>query len=380
MIHEEGASAPFFVPGRELAGRYFWPGNASAQLPRSRMDDPSQRALRPVINWLWTGCALIACMVAIGGITRLTDSGLSITEWKPIMGALPPMNEAQWNEAFAKYKQIPEYTLTNPHMDLAGFKRIFFWEYVHRNWGRLMGLVFLIPFVIFWRKGLLTGWLRKRCWWILSGGGAVGALGWFMVASGLQDRADVSHYRLAIHLCAAFTVFALVLWTVYDIRQGRRTFASDDRGAGKGARWLLVLLMVQIVWGAFTAGLDAGHMYNTWPLMNGEFMPENVTAFGNVAKDFTDHKDGVQFVHRYFAWLVAAAFVAYAWMQRERLGRVSNWLIGAVLVQFTLGVLTVLTQVDIVLGVLHQFGALLLLATTLAAMHRTGRPITSNGA
>jgi len=346
------------------------------------MDERAPRSLRPVIIWLLTGCVLIACMVAIGGITRLTGSGLSITEWKPIMGALPPMNEAQWQEAFAKYKAIPEYTLKNQHMVLADFKGIFFWEYLHRNWGRLMGLVFVIPFAIFWRKGLLNGWLRKRGWAILIGGGLVGALGWFMVASGLEENPDVSHYRLAIHLCAAFTVFAMVLWTVFDIHEGRAAYRSNGSAAGKWARWLLVLLAVQIIWGAFTAGLDAGRIYNTWPLMNGEFMPENVTAFGSWIKDFTDHPDGVQFVHRNLAWLVAAAFVAFAvrYRKQEAMRGVWTGLLLAVLVQFVLGVLTVLSQVEIHLGVLHQLGALFLLTTLLSALHRTGRAVTSSAA
>ena len=344
------------------------------------MKDQGQTQLKPVVTWLLTGCILIACMVAIGGITRLTDSGLSITEWKPIMGALPPMNDAEWTEAFEKYKEIPEYTLTNPHMDIAGFKRIFFWEYLHRNWGRMMGLVFAIPFVLFWRKGLLKGWLWKRSWVILIGGGLVGALGWFMVVSGLQERTDVSHYRLAIHLCAAFTVFAIVLWTVLDIKKGRRTFKSNGSREGKWARGLLVLLLLQIVWGAFTAGLDAGHMYNTWPLMNGEIMPENVTAFGSLLKDFTDHRDGVQFVHRYFAWVVALAFVWYGVRFRNTpdLAAPAKWLMIAVGLQFVLGVFTVLSHVHIALGVAHQFGALLLLAAVLWVMHSTG--ITSNAA
>ncbi|HMC97998.1 MAG TPA: COX15/CtaA family protein [Flavobacteriales bacterium] len=342
-----------------------------------KSDDPQH--LRPVTIWLLTGCALITCMVMIGGITRLTGSGLSITEWKPIMGALPPMGEAQWQVAFEKYKTIPEYALKNQLMDLAGFKRIFFWEYLHRNWGRLMGLVFAVPFVIFWRRGLLKGWLRRRGWAILIGGGLVGALGWFMVASGLEDNPDVSHYRLAIHLCAAFSVFALVLWTVFDIRNGRRAFASNGTQAGRWARWLLLLLVVQIIWGAFTAGLDAGRIYNTWPLMNGEFMPENVTAFGGLIKDFTDHPDGVQFVHRNLAWLVAAAFVGFALRHRkeEAMRGASTWLLIAVLVQFVLGVFTVLSQVEIHLGVLHQLGALFLLTTLLNALHRTGRPISA---
>jgi len=331
--------------------------------------------MRPVVRWLLTGCVLIACMVAIGGITRLTGSGLSITEWKPIMGALPPMNEAQWNEAFDKYKRIPEYTLVNQGMDLSGFKRIFFWEYLHRNWGRLMGLVFVIPFAVFLRRGLLQGWLRRRSIAILIGGGLVGALGWFMVASGLEKNPDVSHFRLATHLCAAFSVFALVWWTVLDIRQGRRAFAGDGSIAARWARALLLLLVVQIVYGAFTAGLDAGRIYNTWPLMNGQFMPENVRAFGDLVKDLTDHRDGVQFVHRNLAWLVAAAFVGFAVHFRREPGVAGawRWILGAVLLQFTLGVLTLITQVELWLGVLHQLGALVLLTTLLVALHGTGR-------
>lgn len=346
------------------------------------MENTTSPSLRPVSIWLLTGCVLIACMVAIGGITRLTGSGLSITEWKPIMGALPPMNEAEWQLAFEKYQAIPEFELKNQHMDLPGFKAIFFWEYLHRNWGRLMGLVFVIPFAIFWRKGLLKGWLRKRGWAILIGGGLVGALGWFMVASGLEDNPDVSHYRLAIHLCAAFSVFALVLWTVFDIRSGRTAFSSNGSSAGKWARWLLLLLVVQIIWGAFTAGLDAGRIYNTWPLMNGEFMPENVTAFGSIIKDFTDHPDGVQFVHRTLAWLVAAAFVGFAVHYRKEaaLRGVWTWILVAVLIQFVLGVFTVLSQVEIHLGVLHQLGALVLLSALLKALHSTGRKISASAA
>jgi cytochrome c oxidase assembly protein subunit 15 len=338
--------------------------------------------LRPVTYWLISGCILIACMVLIGGITRLTGSGLSITEWKPIMGALPPLNEAEWQEAFAKYQQIPEYTLKNQHMDLAGFKGIFFWEYLHRNWGRLMGLVFIIPFALFLRKGLLKGWLLKRTVAILIGGGSVGALGWFMVASGLQDDPDVSHYRLAIHLSAAFTVFALVLWTVLDLREERRAIGGDGSPQATQVRWLLALVVLQIIWGAFTAGLDAGRMYNTWPLMNGEFMPANVTAFGSLWKDFTDHRDGVQFIHRNLAWLVAIAVVAFALRYRKEPSLRGVWtlMIGMVVVQFLLGVFTLLTQVQISLGVAHQFGALLLLAVMLIALHRTGRGITASAA
>jgi len=329
--------------------------------------------MRSVVAWLGTGCIMIAAMVVIGGITRLTGSGLSITEWEPIMGALPPMSEAAWQEAFAKYQRIPEFELVNSRMDLAGFKRIYFWEWLHRNWGRFMGIVFIVPFVVFWRKGLLKGWLMRRGIAILLGGGLVGALGWFMVKSGLADNPDVSHFRLAIHLCAAFTVFCMVLWTVFDIRAGKRAFAGDGSIAGGWARVLLVLLAVQIVWGAFTAGLDAGRIYSTWPLMNGEFMPENVTAFGSFWKDFADHKDGVQFVHRNLAWLVAVGFIIYALRFRSEPGLPWRLLLGAVILQFVLGVITLLTHVHLALGVLHQLGALMLLAVLLHAMHATGR-------
>ncbi len=341
------------------------------------MSNASARPLRPVVAWLVTGCIMIACMVAIGGITRLTGSGLSITEWKPIMGALPPMNEAQWHEAFDKYKQIPEYTLVNSHMTLSDFKGIFFWEFLHRNWGRLMGLVFIVPFCWFWRKGLLQGWLLRRGWSILIGGGLVGALGWFMVASGLEDNPDVSHYRLAIHLCAAFAVFCLVLWTVFDIRRDRRSFLSDGTAAGKWARGLLVLVVVQIIYGAFVAGLDAGRIYPTWPLMNGQFMPDNVTAFESPWENFTHHKDGVQFIHRNFAWVVAAAITWFGYANRRNaaLKGGDRLLFGAVFVQITLGVLALITQVWISLGVLHQLGALLLLMAVLNVLHRTGRPL-----
>ncbi|MBV6405830.1 MAG: Heme A synthase [Flavobacteriales bacterium] len=337
---------------------------------------------RPVVRWLVTGCVLIACMVAIGGITRLTGSGLSITEWKPIMGALPPMNDAEWQEAFEKYKQIPEYTLKNRLMDLEGFKAIFFWEYLHRNWGRLMGLVFLLPFLHFLRRGWLRGWLLRRSLAILVGGGLVGALGWFMVMSGLSEDPDVSHFRLAIHLCAAFAVFLLVLWTVLDLQHGRRAWRSDGSAAGRWSRLLLPLLLLQVVYGAFTAGLDAGRIYNTWPLMHGAFMPENVHAFGDLVKDLTDHRDGVQFVHRNLAWLVAAACIALVVALRHdvRVARTGHWLVATVVLQFALGVATLLTTVQIALGVLHQLGALLLLSVLLALIHATGRAVPAQAA
>lgn len=340
------------------------------------MPEGVNASLRPVVLWLATGCALIAGMVLLGGITRLTGSGLSITEWKPIMGALPPMNEQEWVAAFEKYKAIPEYKLINQHLDLRGFKGIFFWEYLHRNWGRLMGLVFLVPFLIFWRRGLLKGWLMRRSFLILIAGGLVGVLGWFMVMSGLEENPDVSQYRLAVHLMTAFGVFAVVLWTIFDLRDGRRSLHAATVTGG-WARALMVLLLVQITWGAFTAGLDAGRVHNTWPLMSGEFMPATVRAHGSALQDFTDHKDGVQFVHRNLAWIVAGAVILFAVRARGSPAVAMNvrWLVAAVMLQFLLGVLTLLTQVNIVLGATHQLGALFLLTVLLRTLHRTGRPV-----
>jgi cytochrome c oxidase assembly protein subunit 15 len=346
------------------------------------MERSDRAQYTPVVIWLLTGCVMIACMVMIGGITRLTGSGLSITVWDPIMGSIPPLNEDDWNQAFEQYKHIPEYRLKNSDMDLAGFKRIFFWEFLHRNWGRLMGLVFAIPFFLFWRNGLLKGWLLKRCWAILIGGGLVGALGWFMVASGLENDPDVSHYRLAIHLCAAFAVYALVLWTVFDIRSGQTSFRPNRNGPAKWSRALLLLLTLQIIWGAFTAGLDAGHIYNTWPSMDGAFMPENVRAFGDLVTDLSDHRDGVQFIHRYLAYLVALGFAVFALVFRRAASMETVWwtLLLGVLIQFALGVFTLLSHVNVTLGVLHQLGALALLTIVLKAIHRTGIRITATPA
>lgn len=349
------------------------------------MSDTSAHSLRPVVNWLVLGCIMIAVMVSIGGITRLTGSGLSITEWQPILGAIPPTNEAQWEEAFEKYKQIPQYELVNAHIGLHEFKVLYFWEWLHRNWGRLMGLVFFVPFVWFWRKGLLKGWLMRRSWSILVGGGLVGALGWFMVVSGLEQNVRVSHFRLAIHLCAAFALFCLVLWTVFDIRQGRRGYRSDGTAAGKWSRWLLVLLLVQIIFGAFTAGLDAGRIYPTWPLMAGQFLPDNLKDLihdDGLWYSLVNHKDGVQFFHRNFAWVVAAGITWFGYENRRNaaLKGGDRLLFLAVFVQITLGVLALVTQVWISMGVLHQLGALLLLTALLNVLHRTGRVLPAQGA
>ncbi len=330
---------------------------------------------RSIIIWLLTGCVLIACMVAIGGITRLTHSGLSMVEWDPIMGAIPPMNEQEWNEAFEQYKQFPEYQMVNYNMELSEFKSIFFWEYLHRLWGRMMGLVFFIPFVIFWMRGRLKDGLLKKCFIILIGGGAVGGIGWFMVLSGLKDRPDVSHYRLAIHLMAAFTLCAYIFWVALGLIYPQKTTHNGTIPLRKWVRFALAILVLQIIYGAFVAGLDAGKIYNTFPTMNGAFIPENTFSLDPFWTNLVEHKDGVQFLHRNIAYLVVL-LIGVIWFKARKLTLLPTQrkgitaLLVVVLLQFVLGVLTLLYSVPVALGVMHQLGALVLLLTLLYANHR----------
>jgi len=338
---------------------------------------------RPVLIWLIIGCVMIAMMVAIGGITRLTNSGLSMVEWKLFMGAVPPLNEQAWQETFEKYQSHPEYKILNQDMDLQGFKSIFFWEYLHRTWGRLMGIVFIIPFLLFLYQKKIKGELLKRSLVILVGGAVVGGLGWFMVLSGLKDRPDVSHYRLAIHLVAAFSLFGLVLWTALDI--SRRTI-EDPRSKRQSriGMWALILVYVQIIYGAFVAGLDAGGIYNTWPLMNGSFVPENTFSLQPFWKNLVEHRDGVQFIHRNFAYLVAivvvvAAYKGFKKFASNRMIRIASFIMAAtLLIQFLLGIMTLLMHVPVSLGVAHQIGALLLLAAVLNWLHAVNKTDTNS--
>lgn len=329
--------------------------------------------------WLLTGCAMIVVMVLIGGITRLTDSGLSITEWDVIKGSIPPIGEEAWNEAFDKYKQIPEFQLRHSHFDLQDFKRIFFWEYIHRLWGRIMGLVFFFPFAWLWYKKKWSPRLKRRGIIILLGGGAVGALGWFMVSSGLSENPDVSHYRLAIHLVAAFSLFSFVYWT-YLLLQSNKAGVLREQ-LSKPLKYsitiAIMLLGLQIVYGAFTAGLDAGLMYNTWPLMNGSFVPENLAPFDSTIKNLTDHKDGVQFIHRNMALIlgVLTFFIAFKLKAVSLTGKTWFWLVVLVLLQITLGICTLIDakngDISVFWGTFHQLGALFLLIQYLNLAFKT---------
>ena len=231
---------------------------------------------KKVIYWLLTGCVLIFIMVVVGGITRLTHSGLSISNYKLISGTIPPMNEIEWQEAFDLYKQYPEYQKINKGFSLQEFKGIYFWEWLHRVIGRFIGIVFIVPFVYFLLKKQLTKSTIKKSILLLALGAFQGFLGWYMVKSELVDRPDVSHYRLALHLTTAFITFSFALWIALDIRFPDKK--DIEKSLRNTIRWAFALLVIQIIWGAFVAGLDAGFIHNTWPFMNdGKLIHETVT-------------------------------------------------------------------------------------------------------
>lgn len=319
-----------------------------------------------VVAWLLLGCLLIALMVLIGGITRLTHSGLSMVEWDLIMGAVPPSTPAEWNEAFDKYKQIPEYMEENFNMPLEEFKSIFFWEYVHRMWGRMMGLVFIVPFLFFVIRGRIRGELLKKCLIILLGGAMVGGLGWFMVLSGLKDQPDISHFRLAIHLVAAFSLCTFIFYTAMQEIHGKGMIPINSIFLKKALGGLFLLTMIQIIYGAFVAGLDAGFLYPSFPKMGDRWIAERVTELSPWWINFTEGKAGVQFIHRCLAYIVVL-WTYVIWIRSIRsipkLHKLHGFhiLAGLVTMQFVLGIITIVGGVPISTALMHQMGALLLL-------------------
>ncbi|MAN59394.1 MAG: heme A synthase [Flavobacteriaceae bacterium] len=328
-----------------------------------------------VIYWLLTGCFLIFIMVVVGGITRLTHSGLSISNYKLISGTIPPLNEVEWLEAFDLYKQYPEYQKLNYNFTLEEFKDIYFWEWLHRVIGRFIGLVFLVPFIYFLIRKQLSRPTIKKCIVLLALGAFQGFLGWYMVKSGLVDRPDVSHYRLAMHLTTAFLTFAYTLWVALDLLfPKQKEIDAKFRNLLRGG---YALLVVQIIWGAFVAGLDAGWIHNHWPLMSeGKLIHETVYIEQEpLWRNFVEGKSGVQFVHRYLAYVVVA-IILFIWWKGQTIARTLpqriglNALLGLVFLQFFLGVFTLLLQVPVWLGVLHQIMAFFLLAGMTFTLHR----------
>lgn len=327
------------------------------------MVSKKQRAIK---IWLWSGAGLIFLMLIIGGITRLTGSGLSMSDWNLIMGALPPMSEAEWIAAFEQYKQFPEYRQVNTGMSLEEFKGIFFWEYLHRLLGRAIGIVFLVPFLFFWIRGYFTPKMLQRMLFLFGLGTLQGAMGWIMVKSGLVDVPYVSHYRLAAHLMLAFILVGCCVWFSLDLR-GSGPSAGNETANGGLKKWTLVVgavFFVQLLWGAFTAGLNAGYIYNTFPTMNGEWLPQNVWALQPAMLNLVENPGTVQWMHRLIG-TVLGVLVLWLWYRTQNSGvsgatqKIVHLLLIIILLQYALGVFTVIYHVPLALGVAHQAVALL---------------------
>ncbi|MCI5056788.1 MAG: COX15/CtaA family protein [Flavobacteriales bacterium] len=314
--------------------------------------------------WLYVGCALIFIMVLVGGITRLTHSGLSMVDWKLVAGSVPPMNDAEWNEAFEKYKAYPEYKELNFNFTLSDFKSIFWWEYIHRMIGRLLGLVFVVPYLYFAVKGVINKSLNRKLIFMFALGAFQAFLGWFMVKSGLKDEPAVSHFRLAAHLITAFLTCGYIFWVAQSLGQKKIRVASSLKTFQKYGVILLVMVIVQIIWGAFVAGLKAGGAYNTWPLMDGGFYPTGM-AEPSLLQALLNGIAGVQFFHRYFAIIVLITTIWLWFRAKSQNIKHRNLLLLAVLIQFVLGIFTLVYAVPIVLGILHQLGAFILLLSVI---------------
>jgi cytochrome c oxidase assembly protein subunit 15 len=335
---------------------------------------------KSVIIWLLSGCILIFLMVVVGGITRLTNSGLSMTDWHLVTDTFPPLTEAKWQEAYEQYKQFPEYQKININNDftISDYKFIYFWEWFHRLIGRVIGMVFIIPFIYFLIKKKLDSATIKKCVILLGLGGLQGFFGWFMVRSGLIDNPDVSHFRLALHLTTAFITFAYTFWVALDlIYPNKNTVIIQLRNL---ARIALFFLLLQIIYGGFVAGLNAGLVHNHWPLMSdGQFIHESVfieqkTLFLNL----TEGKSGVQFVHRTLAYLVVGLIVFLYFKSRKftldsKQNNGIRLLLVLVFVQFALGVFTLLYGVPLWLGLTHQISAFFLLSAMTYTLHRLSK-------
>ena len=336
---------------------------------------------KAVIIWLLSGCVLLFIMVVVGGITRLTDSGLSMTDWHLVTDTFPPLTHEKWVETFEEYKKYPEYQKINIHNDftLDDYQFIYFWEWFHRFIGRIIGLVFIIPFFYFLVKKRLSKSTIKKSIVLLLMGGFQGFLGWFMVKSGLIDNPDVSHYRLALHLTFAFITFAYTFWVALDLLypDKKPVISSQLRTITRVA---FVILLIQIIYGGFVAGLNAGLIHNHWPLMSdGQFMHESIFLEGSNKLDrFTHGKSGIQFVHRCVAYLVVASIV-FLWYKSRKVilaQAAKNGITALILLvffQFALGVFTLLYAVPLWLGLAHQIGAFFLLTAMTFTLHRLSK-------
>lgn len=364
-------------------GRYQTAMSSTAALASERGAAQPAKQLRALRIWLGALAALIVLMILVGGATRLTESGLSITEWKPVMGAIPPLTEGDWTEAFAAYKQIPQYTELNRGMSLDEFKTIYWWEWTHRFLGRLIGVAFFIPFVVFWVAGYVPRQLLPQLLGLFLLGALQGAVGWYMVKSGLIDRISVSQYRLMIHFGLALTILGYTLWLLFGLGGEKRTARAT--GVACVAGGVLALVFVQMLAGSLVAGLDAGMGFNTWPLINGAFVPSGLGEAEPWYLNLFENPLAVQFNHRMLGYaVVVAALAQLVWSgwRRAAPALLASALTLALLaaLQATIGVWTLLLAVPITLGLAHQAGAVAVFVVSLYHFWQAGRALPAGSA
>jgi len=337
------------------------------------MLSPEMKYRHAVHSWLISGVVLVLLMVIVGGITRLTQSGLSMVRWEPIIGAIPPVTPEQWEKEFLDYQSSPEFKVYNSHFTLSEFKKIYFWEYLHRLIGRLVGLVFFIPATFFWMKKVFCPKMKRHVLLIFLGGLFQGVLGWYMVKSGLVDKPHVSHYRLAAHLATATALAAYIYWVSLEWKPFHKFHSPTIKKLAVG---MVILLGIQIIYGAFVAGLKAGKMFNTFPKMGRTWFPSELESAWDIHGIFALLENGIyiQLIHRYLAYVVVFGVFLIWWKIKNQFpALMSNGqtLLALVSIQFLLGVFTLLWSVPMVLGVLHQLGALMLLLSLVNLVKKT---------
>lgn len=338
------------------------------------MDTQTKHNPKALAFWLFACAFMVFAMMVIGAITRLSESGLSMVEWRPLIGALPPLNEEEWNRVFDLYKQSPEFQKKNSWMLLGDFKTIFFWEWFHRLWGRLIGLAFALPLIFFWVRKMIPHGYHIKLLGLLLLGGAQGFMGWYMVKSGLIDRPAVSHFRLAAHLSLAFIIFSALMWLGLSLTIKTRRFAS--RALNIHAIITLAFIALTIIWGAFTAGLDAGLVYNeTFPKMGGAWVPPDFWKYDTLQNNILNNHSAVQFTHRWLA-ITSVAITLSLWLHAAIKQNTFPALHAAAtmaLIQMGLGIATLLSGVRIDAAATHQAGAVILLSLVLMCVFQTRR-------
>ena len=343
---------------------------AASRTPPNPLPTPTVALVR----WLSVVAALVFAMIVVGGITRLTESGLSITEWAPVTGAIPPLNEADWQHAFDAYKQVPQYEALNASMTLDEFRFIYFWEWVHRLLGRVIGLAFALPLLWFWVRRAIPHGYKPRLLALLALGGLQGAIGWWMVQSGLWQGVAVSHYRLAFHLLLALFILAGLIWTALDLTMPRRDGHARPARLTRLSVTVAAVLFVQLLYGAWVAGMDAGKVSQNWPMMGASFLPTGVDWSKGAWHALSSDPTLVHFIHRWWAVVALVAIVALAGPVKRAGARAASVAIHATLgTQVLLGIATVLTGVNIVLAVAHQAVGALLVASIAWGAHALGR-------